>query len=307
MAGSFFALFDDLSTLLDDVVTMTKLAAKKTSGVLGDDLALNAEQLRGMEASRELPVVLAVAKGSLKNKCILVPAALVVSELAAWAIKPALVLGGLFLCYEGVEKLAHKALTSKEQKAAHEEALRAALSEPAQDLLAFEADKIQSAIRTDFVLSAEIIVIALGTLASQPFTTRVAVLSTVALLMTVGVYGVVLSILKLDDAGLYLLTRPQAWLRSIGNVLVAAAPSLMRLLSVVGTAAVFLVGGGILVHSIAPLHHAVVGLAEKLPLGSVATHLLEALTGFVSGAVLVTTVMLFSQVRRALARSRAPS
>lgn len=275
MPGSnFFALLDDIASLLDDVAAMSKVATKKTAGVLGDDLALNAQQVAGVQVDRELPVVWAVAKGSLLNKCILVPAALLISFFAPWAIAPLLILGGAFLCFEGVEKL-HHSLWPSQQNAQHQQALQQALENPQQDLLAFEAEKIKGAIRTDFILSAEIIVIALGTLAAASFTLQALVVSCVALLMTFGVYGAVAIIIKLDDAGLYLCQRypaQRARVRhGLGQMLLLAAPKLMKVLSWVGTAAMFLVGGGILVHNIPLLHHALQALqasAQTAPLAS---------------------------------------
>ena len=265
MAGSsLLALLDDIATLLDDISVMTKVAAKKTAGVLGDDLAVNAERVTGVRAERELPVVWAVAKGSAVNKLILVPAALVISAILPWAVTPLLMLGGAYLCYEGFEKLwhffAHRGAEAVEE---HEELLEAA-ADPAVDLVAFEKDKIQGAIRTDFILSAEIIVIALGTVQGQDLVTRVGVLSAIAVLMTIGVYGLVAGIVKLDDAGLYLVQREggSAWrrsLRAFGGFFLRLAPWLIKSLGVLGTIAMFLVGGGILVHGSPPvydlLHH----------------------------------------------------
>jgi uncharacterized protein len=252
MAGaSLLALIDDIATLLDDVSLMTKVAAKKTAGVLGDDLALNAQQVTGVRAERELPVVWAVAKGSLRNKIILVPAALAISAFAPWAVTPLLMIGGAFLCYEGFEKLAHPLLHSKEEDEIEHEELRQALDNPVVDVAAFEKEKVGGAVRTDFVLSAEIIAITLGTVATASFMQQVIVLSGIALVMTIGVYGIVAGIVKLDDAGLYLSRlRGESGLRrlerSIGMLLLRAAPYLMKSLSVLGTAAMFMVGGGIL-------------------------------------------------------------
>ncbi len=256
MAGSsLLMLIDDIATVLDDVAVMTKIAAKKTAGVLGDDLALNAEQVSGVRAERELPVVWAVAKGSLVNKLILVPAALLISALVPWLITPLLMLGGAYLCYEGVEKVFHKFLHSAaEEQQAHQQ-LTQAFIDAQVDLVAFEKDKIKGAIRTDFVLSAEIIVIALGVVASLPLVSRSIVVASVALAMTIGVYGFVALIVKLDDMGLYLLKRPGAANRLVGKLLLAAAPKVMKFLAVAGTLAMFLVGGGIAIHGIAPLHH----------------------------------------------------
>ncbi len=296
MAGaSLLALIDDIATLLDDVSVMTKVAAKKTAGVLGDDLALNAQQVAGVRAERELPVVWAVAKGSLINKVILVPAALAISAFAPWAVTPLLMLGGAFLCFEGFEKLAHKYLHSPAEEAAHHAELTHALENPEIDLVALEQDKIKGAVRTDFILSAEIIVITLGTVAAASFGKQVAVLAGIALVMTVGVYGLVAGIVKLDDAGLYLSQRPARWVRALGWRILAAAPVLMKSLAVIGTAAMFLVGGGILVHGMPgtyDLVHAVVHAAERLPaiggvLAVLVPLLIDALAGIVAGALVL--------------------
>lgn len=262
MAGSsFFALLDDITTVLDDVATMTKVATQKTAGVLGDDLALNAQQVAGVAADRELPVVWAVAKGSFRNKLILVPAALAISAFVPMAITPLLMLGGAYLCFEGAEKLAHKFLHRPEETEQHHEELIEALADPAVDILAFEQDKIRGAVRTDFILSAEIIVIALGTAAGGTFLQQCAVLAGIAILMTVGVYGLVAGIVKLDDLGLYLSRQARALNRAVGRALLLAAPRLMQFLSIAGTVAMFLVGGGILTHSIPWLHHAIAAFA----------------------------------------------
>ena len=286
MAVSLLALLDDIATILDDVAVMTKVAAQKTAGVLGDDLALNAQQVAGVRAERELPVVWAVAKGSFVNKAILVPAALAISYFAPWAITPLLMLGGAYLCFEGFEKIAHKFLHSKDQDEAHASELMAAVQNPAVDLVALEKDKIKGAIRTDFVLSAEIIVIALGTVATAAFSQQVAVVVAIALLMTVGVYGLVAGIVKLDDAGLYLIQSSSRAARALGHSLLWFAPKLMKTLSIVGTAAMFMVGGGILVHGWPWLHHSFEALAA--PLGALAvlgTSTLDALAGVAAGAV----------------------
>jgi predicted DNA repair protein MutK len=309
MAGaSLLALLDDIATVLDDVAILTKVATKKTAGVLGDDLALNAQQVAGVRAERELPVVWAVAKGSLVNKAILVPAALAISAVAPWAIIPLLMLGGLFLCYEGVEKVWHK-LAHRAESETHRQELVQALEDPNLDLRAVEKDKIKGAIRTDFILSAEIIVIALGTVAAASFGTRVAVLVGIALLMTVGVYGLVAAIVKLDDAGVLLLSRagegPAARAsRALGRGILWFAPWLMKALSVAGTAAMFLVGGGILVHGIPALEHwlhALTGQPEGIsPLQAVLSGILPALAaavvGIVAGAVVVAVVNLVGRL-----------
>ncbi len=291
-----------LLALLDDVAVLTKAATRKTAGVLGDDLALNAQQVAGVRAHRELPVVWAVAKGSLLNKAILVPAALAISAVAPWAVTPLLMLGGAFLCYEGVEKLAHRFLHSRAEDALHHAELVHVTSDPAVDVVAAEKAKIRGAVRTDFILSAEIIVITLNVVADAPFATRLGVLAGIALLMTVGVYGVVGGIVKLDDVGLHLgrragdtaLARVQ---RRLGAGILAAAPRLMKGLAVAGTAAMFLVGGGILVHGILPLHHAIEGLAAGAaalrglgPLHLVIPLLLNAATGVVAGGLVVAVV-----------------
>ncbi|HNU09990.1 MAG TPA: DUF808 domain-containing protein [Rubrivivax sp.] len=299
--GSLLALIDDIASVLDDVAVLSKLAAKKTSGVLGDDLALNAQQVAGVIASREIPVVLAVAKGSLLNKAILVPAALLISAFIPMAVVPLLMIGGAFLCFEGVEKLAHRFLHggTAHDEAAEEDApvpqpSGAAADAGAPDLQALEKEKIRGAVRTDFVLSAEIIAITLGTVASAAFTTRVLVLSGIALLMTVGVYGFVAGIVKLDDAGLWLSRRAGALSRLLGRAILALAPWLMKALSVLGTAAMFLVGGGILVHGIAPLHHAIQALIQ--PAEGVSAVLLsalgDALVGLVGGAIVLGVVLI---------------
>ncbi|TAL26326.1 MAG: DUF808 domain-containing protein [Aquabacterium sp.] len=255
MAGSsLLVLIDDIATILDDVAVLSKVAAKKTAGVLGDDLALNAQQVTGVTADRELPVVWAVAKGSFINKAILVPAALAISAFAPWLVTPLLMVGGAFLCFEGFEKLAHKFLHSPDEDEAHHAELKNALANPALDLVAFEKDKVKGAVRTDFILSAEIIAITLGTVADKDLLTQSTVLTAIAVVMTVGVYGLVAGIVKLDDLGLY-LSRFGGAKRAIGLALLKAAPWLMKFLSVAGTAAMFLVGGGILVHGVPAVHH----------------------------------------------------
>ena len=324
MAGaSLLALLDDIATILDDVAVMTKVAAKKsaavaddvaamtkvatqkTAGVLGDDLALNAQQVTGVSADRELPVVWAVAKGSMVNKAILVPAALAISAFVPVLITPLLMLGGAFLCFEGVEKLAHKFLHSEAEDAAEHESHLQANANPAVDLVAFEKDKIKGAVRTDFILSAEIIVIALGTVATAPFMQQVAVLVGIAILMTVGVYGLVGGIVKLDDLGLWLSQKTGSAAQALGRGLLAAAPWLMKFLSVAGTAAMFLVGGGILVHGIAPLHHAIEAAGAAVAQGALgglwqalATNGLNGVAGIVAGALVLGAVTLLQKLRK---------
>ncbi|HQT29937.1 MAG TPA: DUF808 domain-containing protein [Thiobacillus sp.] len=307
MAGaSLLALLDDIATILDDVSVMTQVAAKKTAGVLGDDLALNAQQVSGVKAERELPVVWAVAKGSFINKAILVPAALAISAFAPWLVTPLLMLGGAFLCFEGFEKLAHKYLHSATEDNAHHAELTHALEDPMVDLVALEKDKIKGAIRTDFILSAEIIVITLGTVAAASFGKQVAVLVGIGLIMTVGVYGLVAGIVKLDDAGLYLSQRASSTARALGHILLAAAPKLMKLLTILGTAAMFLVGGGILVHGV-PATHPVVEAATQAAaavpgiggmLRTLTPLLIDGLAGVVAGALVLTGVRLSQRLLR---------
>ncbi|MDR1647198.1 MAG: DUF808 domain-containing protein [Zoogloeaceae bacterium] len=294
MAGtSLLALIDDIASILDDVALMTKMAAKKTAGVLGDDLALNAEQVAGVRAERELPVIWAVAKGSLVNKAILVPVALVISALASWAITPLLMVGGLFLCFEGAEKLAHKFFHP-----AGENETRYPEQAPDNAPPALEKEKIKGAIRTDFVLSAEIIVITLGTVAEQPMLTQVAVLCGIAVLMTAGVYGVVAAIVKMDDLGFYLRRRAAA--QAVGKALLLAAPMLMKLLAIVGTAAMFMVGGGILTHGIPALHHSIAQLAKAAgALGFVMPTLLDMIVGLVAGALTLGIIQAIRRLRSA--------
>ncbi|MBQ5938755.1 DUF808 domain-containing protein [Massilia sp. AB1] len=310
--GSLLALLDDIASVLDDVTVMSKVAAKKTAGVLGDDLALNAQQVTGVNADRELPVVWAVAKGSLKNKAILVPAALAISAFVPWLITPLLMIGGAFLCYEGFEKLAHKYLHSKAEDEQHHAEHVAALSDPAVDLCEVEKDKIKGAIRTDFILSAEIIVISLGTVAGAPFGQQVAVLVAIALAMTVGVYGLVAGIVKLDDAGLYLSRKASSAAQGLGKLLLALAPRLMKFLSVVGTAAMFMVGGGIVAHSLPALHHFSEGVAhsvEGVPaiggvLAAIAPTVVDALAGVLIGAAVLLVVTIVQRMRGKKAAAR---
>jgi predicted DNA repair protein MutK len=303
MAGSsLFALIDDIATLLDDVSVMTKIATKKTAGVLGDDLALNAQQVSGIRADRELPVVWAVAKGSLVNKAILVPAALLISSIAPWAVTPLMMIGGAYLCYEGVEKLAHKFLHSKQEDAQHHAKLVQAVQDENVDMVAFEKDKVRGAIRTDFILSAEIIVITLGTLQGRTFLEQSLTLVAIALLMTVGVYGLVGGIVKLDDLGLALNrdSRDNAWAkvkRGIGAGILRGAPWLMKFLSIAGTAAMFLVGGGILVHGVPVLAHFMEPYAQGA-LGTLLSLLFDAAAGIVAGIAVLLVVTLASRLRK---------
>jgi predicted DNA repair protein MutK len=308
-AASLLALLDDITSILDDVATMTKVATKKTAGVLGDDLALNAQQVGGVRADRELPVVWAVAKGSLRNKLVLVPAAVAISAFAPWAVAPLLMAGGLYLVYEGVEKLVHhRTARTARDGAGHAEPARATgppqrdPAAPPGEPAAQERTKIAGAVRTDFVLSAEIIVIALGTVADAPLGTRVAVLAAIGLLMTVFVYGLVAGIVKLDDGGLALARRTGSGalddlLRALGRGILRAAPWMMRGLSVAGTAAMFLVGGGILVHGLPWLHHPIETAADTVAAtapwaGTVVRALLQAAVGVVAGALALASVAL---------------
>ncbi len=298
MAGaSLLTLIDDIATILDDVSVMTKVAAKKTAGVLGDDLALNAQQVAGVNADRELPVVWAVAKGSAMNKVILVPLALVISALANWLVTPLLMLGGLFLCFEGVEKLFHKFFHAEET--VHHDPKKMIGLDESKTLEVLEAEKIKGAVRTDFVLSAEIIVITLGTVATAAFTQQILVLTGIAIVMTVGVYGLVAGIVKLDDGGLYLAsckgnTILASLKRKFGFGILWFAPHMMKTLSVVGTAAMFLVGGAILVHGIPVLHHAIAHMGSNMSSGflqSITPTLLNGLFGVVAGIATLVTML----------------
>ncbi|NIL17013.1 DUF808 domain-containing protein [Pseudomonas sp. AN3A02] len=289
MAGSsLLVLIDDIAAVLDDVALMTKMAAKKTAGVLGDDLALNAQQVSGVRAEREIPVVWAVAKGSFVNKLILVPAALLISAFAPWAVTPLLMLGGAYLCFEGFEKLAHTFFHKRTEEQAH---LVEAVADPATDLVAFEKDKIKGAIRTDFILSAEIIAITLGTVADAPLMQQVIVLSGIAIVMTIGVYGLVAGIVKLDDLGLWLTQKPGQAARSIGGAILRAAPYMMKSLSVIGTAAMFMVGGGILTHGVPVVHHWIETVSQSTGgLAWLMPTLLNAVAGIIAGAGVLAVV-----------------
>lgn len=307
-AASLLALIDDIATLLDDVALLTKVAAKKTAGVLGDDLALNAQQVAGVQAERELPVVWAVAKGSLVNKAILVPAALAISAFLPWAVTPLLMLGGAYLCFEGVEKLTHRWLHSTEEDAAHAAELMQAAGDATVDLVALERDKIRGAVRTDFILSAEIIVISLGAVAGAAFSTQVMVLGAVALVMTVGVYGLVAGIVKLDDLGLWLVRQARAAqgaarhaLQGAGDAILWLAPGMMKALSVLGTLAMFLVGGSILNHGLPVAHHGVDALVQSAALAWPEGHLLvqallplaaDLVSGLLAGSLVLAVVLL---------------
>lgn len=305
MASSLLALLDDITTLLDDVAVLSKVAVKKTSGVVGDDLALNAEQVTGFQADRELPVVWAVAKGSFINKVILVPAALLISAFAPRMIVPLLMIGGIFLCYEGFEKVWHK-LAHREPAPADTEAREvrvAALANPEVDLVALERTRIKGAIRTDFILSAEIVVIALGTMAAAPMTQQIVSLSLIGVGITVLVYGLVAGIVKLDDLGLRLLrtggkNAAAASSRAFGASILRMAPWLMRTLSVVGTAAMFLVGGSIVAHGIPPVEHAVAALEHGAGGAGWAVKLLaDAVVGIATGGIVVAALALVARLR----------
>lgn len=332
MAGaSLLTLLDDIATILDDVALMTKVAARKsiamvddvtvmskvaaqkTAGVLGDDLALNAEQVSGVRAERELPVVWAVAKGSMLNKVILVPLALAISAFAPWAVTPLLMVGGTYLCFEGAEKLAHRYLHPAPVAAVEHAAHAQANADAEIDLVAFEKAKIKGAVRTDFILSAEIVTIALGTVASAPFIDQVAVLSVIAVVMTVGVYGLVAGIVKLDDLGLWLSKKPSAAARSLGSGIVSAAPWLMKALSVIGTVAMFLVGGGILVHGVHALAAAIEGLATRAAVGPLASlwhtlsaQVLNAGVGLLAGLLVLLVVSSVQRLRKPAALPTHP-
>lgn len=301
MASGLLLLLDDIATILDDVALMSKMAAKKTAGVLGDDLALNAQQVTGVRADRELPIVWKVAKGSFVNKLILVPLALLISVIAPWLINPLLMLGGLFLCYEGVEKVLH---TIMHKKASTSEEAKAELENEELDLATFEKEKIKGAVRTDFILSAEIVVITLGTVATATLMTKVSVLSVIAVVMTIGVYGLVGMIVKIDDLGLYLTEQSTSFKQTIGRGLLAFAPILMKLLSIVGTIAMFLVGGGIINHTIPLLHHLTedtVDHVETIPavgniIGALTPTLINFGIGLVAGAIVLLIVSLIQKM-----------
>ena len=315
MASSLLLLLDDIAAVLDDVAVMSKMAARKsaamaddvavltkvsaqkTAGVLGDDLALNAQQVTGVSANREIPVVWRVAKGSMLNKAILVPAALAISAFMPWLVTPLLMVGGAFLAFEGFEKVAHKFL-HKEEAATHRAELEAALADPGVDMAQMEKDKVKGAIRTDFILSAEIIAITLGTVAGQDFWTQLAVLVGIALIMTVGVYGLVGGIVKLDDLGLWLSQKASSAAQAIGRGILWLAPWLMKFLSVAGTAAMFLVGGGIIAHGIGPLHHLIQDWkAAAGGMGWLLEMLANAVVGIVVGGIVVAVVTAIQKMR----------
>ncbi|WP_318493861.1 DUF808 domain-containing protein [Photobacterium leiognathi] len=299
MAGaSLLTLLDDIATVLDDVAVMTKVAARKTAGVLGDDLALNAQQVTGVRAERELPVVWGVAKGSFKNKLILVPAALLISVVAPWLIQPMLLLGGLFLCFEGVEKIIEKFFHTEAKAEDKVEALANSNIDPAT----YEKEKIKGAVRTDFVLSAEIIVITLGVVQDHPFFTQAVVVSVIAAVMTAGVYGLVAGIVKLDDAGLYLVNHSEkaSLKHRFGTMLVNLAPYLMKFLAVVGTIAMFLVGGGIVVHTLPHSHQIVEQITHAVSFpgsASILPPLFNGIVGVIVGAVVVAAVTVINKIR----------
>jgi len=310
--ANLIALLDDIASVLDDVALLTKVATKKTAGVLGDDLALNAQQVAGVRAERELPVVWAVAKGSLVNKAILVPCALSISSLAPWAVTPLLMLGGGFLCFEGCEKFAHRLLPGEGHHLEDAEGDAPAAADTALDPLVLEKAKIKGAVRTDFVLSAEIVTIALGTVATAPFTTRLLVLIGLSLLMTVGVYGLVAGIVKLDDLGASLFRRGaeadgsiRAVQRTLGSTILRITPWLMKTLSVAGTIAMFLVGGGIVAHGlplVRDLIHHVVEAAENVNgIGAVLAlalpSLFDLIVGVVVGSLVLVLVKLVQRLR----------
>jgi predicted DNA repair protein MutK len=294
-------LVDDIATVLDDVALMSKMAAKKTAGVLGDDLALNAQQVSGVRAEREIPVVWAVAKGSFVNKLILVPSALAISAFVPWLVTPLLMVGGAYLCFEGFEKLAHKFLHSKAEDEIEHAQLTEAVADPATDLVAYEKDKIKGAIRTDFILSAEIIAITLGTVATASLTQQVIVMSGIAIVMTVGVYGLVAGIVKLDDLGLWLTQKPGQVAKKVGSAILSAAPYMMKTLSVVGTAAMFLVGGGILTHGVPVVHDWIEGVgAAAGSVGFAVPMLLNGVAGIIAGAVVLAVVSVVGKIWKAL-------
>lgn len=296
MAGaSLLTLLDDVTTLLDDVALLTKTTTQKTAGVLGDDLALNAQQVSGVRADRELPVVWAVAKGSLKNKAILVPGAMLISSFIPWAITPILLVSGAYLCLEGFEKIAHKYLPHESDADEARASAKAAAGKTPAEL---EKMKIKGAIKTDFVLSIEILSIALGTVQGASLLNQFLVLSLVALLVTVGVYGLVAAIVRLDDVGMYLEKKRSAFSKAVGRKIILSAPILMKILTFVGTVAMFLVGGGLLVHSIPMLSEAMHGIEHAVEAAPVAGKTLsfvvpmvvEAIVGLVAGGVVLAAL-----------------
>lgn len=300
MAGSsLLTLLDDIATLLDDVAVMGKVAAKKTAGVLGDDLSLNAQQVSGVKANRELPVVWSVAKGSFLNKLILVPLALLISAFAPWAITPLLMVGGAYLCYEGVEKVLHSLHKDKNQETpeAREQRL---LQVAQQNPMEFEKKKVKGAVRTDFILSAEIVAITLGIVSEAPLLNQVIILAGVAIAVTIGVYGIVAGIVKIDDLGLWMQQTSSAAAKAVGGVLLVAAPWLMKILTVVGTLAMFLVGGGIIVHGIPRLHHAIDGFSSGMQglLAMLVSNGANLVLGFIVGSIVLCVVNLVARMRQ---------
>ncbi|WP_448761969.1 DUF808 domain-containing protein [Acinetobacter tandoii] len=301
MASSLLILLDDIATVLDDVAVMSKVAAKKTAGVLGDDLALNAQQVSGLRAERELPVVWSVAKGSFVNKLILVPLALLISVVAPWLINPLLMIGGLFLCYEGVEKVLH---SLQHRKASNEQEAEEELHTIETDLVTFEKEKIKGAVRTDFILSAEIVVISLGTVATATFMSKLTVLSIIAIVMTIGVYGFVGLIVKIDDIGLYLTQQGSNTKQKVGRFLLAFAPKLMKTLTVVGTIAMFLVGGGIINHAVPLIHHFTEDTVDHLELipnfgsivGALTPTLINLMIGIAAGLAVILVLTVFKKI-----------
>lgn len=301
-AANLLALIDDIATLLDDIAVMSKVAAKKTAGVLGDDLALNADQVQGVKAERELPVVWAVAKGSLFNKVILVPAALLINAIFPILITFLLILGGLYLCFEGAEKVLHRLFVHADDE--HDRKVRLKmLADEEIDFVALEKEKIKGAIRTDFILSAEIVVIALGTVQDASFSTQLGVLCALSVAITAGVYGIVAGIVKMDDLGLYLLRKSvsgswNTFQRLTGRGLLIAAPMLMKSLALIGTIAMFLVGGGILTHNIPFIHHIAELSYDAVPLpAAVSSVIFDGILGFIAGAVVMMVVSLFARFR----------
>lgn len=301
MAGtSLLTLLDDIATLLDDISVMGKVAAKKTAGVLGDDLSLNAQQVSGVKANRELPVVWGVAKGSFLNKLILVPLALIISTFAPWLITPLLMIGGAYLCYEGVEKVLHSLQHDKQQNSP--EARQQRLDKLSkQDPRDFEKKKIKGAVRTDFILSAEIVAITLGIVSEAPLLNQVLILSGIAILVTIGVYGIVAGIVKIDDLGFWLRDKSSRVAQALGAVLLAAAPVLMKVLTVVGTLAMFLVGGGIIVHGLTPLHHLIENAIAPFSGSGLVAGLLSnganLVIGFIIGSIVLLVVNLIAKLR----------
>lgn len=282
MASGFFAILDDVATLMDDVASMTKIAGKKTAGILGDDLAVNAEKASGFMSERELPVLWAITKGSLLNKVIILPFAFLLSAFVPIAIIIILLIGGLYLAYEGAEKIYEFLVPHT-----HEKVSPLAKELTKEEILAVEKEKIKSAILTDFILSVEIVIIALGTVTHQTIQIQIGVVTIIALIATVGVYGIVALIIRMDEFGLKLINlneEDNSFSDKVGKLLISALPKVIKSLTVIGTIALLLVSGGIFVHNLDFIHH----FGESINIPGI---LFEFLVGLVVGAVVLLVVM----------------